>query len=275
MSIRILRKLLVIPLVFLFLNTRAARVDTVTIHSGIMKRDIKAVVIIPAKYNKSSSYPVVYLLHGFSGNYADWVTKDPVVKALADQYNCLIVCPDGAFASWYIDSPVNKYWMFDTYVSKELVAYVDDHFSTIRNRSGRAITGLSMGGHGAITMGINHQDVYGAMGSMSGCMDLRPYKKDFAINQILGEYDKDPQSWLNHSATGMVGKLKPGALKIVFDCGSDDFFFGINNAFHEQLLAAKIPHDYTVRPGGHTWEYWSNSINYQMLFFRRFFDKQI
>ncbi|TWR24622.1 esterase family protein [Mucilaginibacter achroorhodeus] len=275
MSIRILSKLLFIPLVFLFLNTRAARVDTVTIHSGIMKRDIKAVVITPAKYNKSSSYPVVYLLHGFSGNYADWVTKDPAVKALADQYNCLIVCPDGAFASWYIDSPVNKYWMFDTYVSKELVAYVDDHFSTIRNRSGRAITGLSMGGHGAITMGINHQDVYGAMGSMSGCMDLRPYKKDFAINQILGEYDKDPQSWLDHSATGMVGKLKPGALKIVFDCGSDDFFFGINNAFHEQLLAAKIPHDYTVRPGGHTWEYWSNSINYQMLFFRRFFDKQI
>ncbi|MBL4676927.1 MAG: esterase family protein [Mucilaginibacter sp.] len=270
---QIFKTLIIFPALCLFLNARAAKVDTALTHSKIMNRDIKAVVITPSKYSKKTVYPVVYLLHGFSGNYADWISKDPAVANLADQYNCIIVCPDGAFASWYIDSPVNSYWMYDTYVSKELVAYIDGHFSTIKNRAGRAITGLSMGGHVAITMGINHQDVYGAVGSMSGCMDLRPYKKDFAINQILGEYDKDPKSWLDHSATGMVNKLKPGALKITFDCGSDDFFAGINNAFHQQLLDAKIPHDYTVRPGGHTWEYWSNSINYQMLFFQRYFNK--
>ncbi|MBE9585809.1 esterase family protein [Mucilaginibacter sp. JRF] len=253
-------------------NAHAAKVDTVTTHSDIMHKDIKAVVMLPKSYSAKKHYPVVYLLHGFSGNYADWISKDPAVKDLADMYNCLIVCPDGAFASWYMDSPVNKDWMYDTYVSKELVQYVDSHFSTIANRTGRAITGLSMGGHGALSMAINHQEIYGAAGSMSGCVDLRPYAKDFGINQILGKYEDDPISWENHSVFHLAAKLKPDALKLVIDCGCDDFFININNAFHQQLLNAKIPHDYTVRPGGHTWEYWSNSINYQMLFFKRYFN---
>ncbi|MFD0793066.1 alpha/beta hydrolase [Mucilaginibacter litoreus] len=238
-----------------------------------MKKDIKAVVLLPGTYSKAKRFPVVYLLHGFSGNYADWITKDPAVKNLADQYHCIIVCPDGAFASWYIDSPVNKDWMYDTYVSKELVKYIDTHFSTIKDRTGRAITGLSMGGHGALTMAIEHQKTYGAVGSMSGCVDLKPYAKDFAINQILGNYEDNPKSWADHSVVGMINQLKPGALKIIFDCGTDDFFAGINNSLHQQLLDAKIPHDYIVRPGAHTWDYWSNSINYQMLFFHRYFDK--
>ncbi len=252
----------------------AATVDTVTTHSDVMKKDIKAVVVLPAEYSAHKTYPVVYLLHGFSGNYADWISKDQGLKTLADQYQCLIVCPDGAFASWYIDSPVNKDWMYDTYVSKELVSYVDKHFSTVHNRKGRAITGLSMGGHGALTLAIKHQDVYGAAGSMSGCMDLRPFAKQFGIDQILGKYEDHTESWKEHSATSMVGMLKPGALSLTIDCGCDDFFIGVNNTFHQQLLDAKIPHDYTVRPGGHTWEYWTNSLNYQMLYFHNFFDLQ-
>jgi S-formylglutathione hydrolase FrmB len=273
MTNNLFRKLLIILLVCVGLNAKAAKVDTVLTHSNIMKKDIKAVVILPAEYSKKVHYPVVYLLHGFSGNYADWITKNAAVKDLADQYHCIIVCPDGAFASWYIDSPVNSYWMYDTYVSKELVSYVDSHFSTIKDRSGRAITGLSMGGHGALYLAIKHQDTYGAVGSMSGGVDLKPFAKQFAINQILGNYEDDPKSWADHSVVGMVGQLKPGVLKITFDCGADDFFIGVNNTLHDELLKAKIAHDYTVRPGAHTWEYWSNSLNYQMLYFRRFFDK--
>lgn len=273
MACSLYKKLLFVFLTCLAVNASAAKVDTVLTHSDIMKKDIKAVVILPDNYSKKTTYPVVYLLHGFSGNYADWISKDQPVKNLADQYNCIIVCPDGAFASWYIDSPVNSYWMYDTYVSKELVDYIDAHFSTIKNRTGRAITGLSMGGHGALSMAIRHQEVYGAVGSMSGAVDLKPYANDFAIKQILGEYKDNQKSWADHSVVGMIDQLKPGALKITFDCGADDFFIGVNNGLHEQLLKAKIPHDYTVRPGAHTWEYWSNSINYQMLYFRRYFDK--
>lgn len=130
-----------------------------------------------------------------------------------------------------------------------------------------------MGGHGALYLAIKHQETYGAVGSMSGGVDLKPFAKQFAINQILGNYEDDPKSWADHSVVGMVGLLKPGVLKITVDCGADDFFIGVNNALHDEMLKAKIAHDYTVRPGAHTWEYWSNSLNYQMLYFRRFFDK--
>jgi S-formylglutathione hydrolase FrmB len=107
---------------------------------------------------------------------------------------------------------------------------------------------------------------------MSGGVDLKPFATSFGINQILGKYEDNQQSWADHSVVGMVDQLKPNALKITFDCGIDDFFFGVNNQLHDLLVKAKIPHDYTVRPGSHTWEYWGNSINYHMVFFDRFFN---
>ncbi|WP_342648048.1 alpha/beta hydrolase family protein [Mucilaginibacter sp. CSA2-8R] len=249
----------------------AAKVDTVQTFSKIMNKSIRAVVILPNHYKKKEAYPVVYLLHGFAGNCTDWIKKVPSITHLSDSYHAIIVCPDGGFAGWYINSPVNKDWQYDTYVSKELVTYIDENYATIKNRTGRAITGLSMGGHGALSLAIRHQDVYGAAGSMSGGVDLRPFATSFGINQILGKYEDNPQVWADHSVVGMVNNLKPNVLKITFDCGVDDFFFSVNNQLHDLLLKAKIPHDYTVRPGSHTWEYWENSINYHMVFFDRFF----
>ena len=269
-----LKKLL--PILFLVaasVGVKAAKVDTVLTHSDIMHKDIKAVVITPQTYKKKTPYPVLYLMHGFSGNYADWVSKVPSIKQLADVYNMIIVCPDGGFSSWYMDSPVNKDWMYDTYISSELVKYIDGHYATIKDRAGRAITGLSMGGHGALYLAITHQDVYGAAGSMSGGVDLKPFAKDFGISNILGKYEDNPDSWTKHSIVGMVDQLKPDVLKLTIDCGASDFFMNANNQLHDLLLKAKIGHDFTVRPGGHSWEYWGNSVQYQALFFSRFFNK--
>jgi S-formylglutathione hydrolase FrmB len=267
------QKSILIFLVFFCLTAKAAQVDTVITHSDVMNKDIKAVVIRPNDYSKKKQYSVVYVLHGFGGTYADWITKDPAIKSFADQYHCIIVCPDGAVSSWYIDSPVNPAFKYDTYVSKELVNYVDTHFSTIKDRKGRAVTGLSMGGHGALYLAIKHQDIYGAVGSMSGGMDLKPFSKSFGLTNVLGNLEDDPKRWADHSVAGILGELKPGVLDIAFDCGTDDFFFEVNNALHKQMLEAKIGHDYTVRPGAHTWDYWTNSLNYQMLFFSRYFSR--
>ena len=67
--------------------------------------------------------------------------------------------------------------------------------------------------------------------------------------------------------------LKPGSLALIIDCGYDDFFYHVNLDLHNKLLEEKIPHDFIIRPGGHSWTYWSNSVPYQMLFFSRFFAK--
>ncbi|MDB5006709.1 MAG: xynZ 1 [Mucilaginibacter sp.] len=265
---------LLLLFVLSFFKVNAASVDTVLTHSTVMNKDMKVVVVQPANYSTDKKFPVLYLLHGYSGNYSDWILKVPSITKLADKYDMIIVCPDGGFASWYFDSPMNKQSQYETYFSKELVSYIDGHYSTISDRTGRAITGLSMGGHGALYLAFKHQDIYGAAGSMSGAVDLRPFPDNFGIKQVLGTYKEHPDLWEKNSIINMVYILKPSALAIIFDDGADDLFFAVNNALHQKLLDKKIPHDFTSRPGAHTWEYWENSINYQALFFSRFFNKE-
>ena len=256
----------------LALKANAATVDTALTHSDAMNRDLKAVVVKPADYTASKKYPVMYLLHGFSGNYSDWIKKIPTITKLADTYHFIIVCPDGAFAGWYFDSPVNKDFRYETYVSTELVTYIDKHYSTIANRRGRAITGLSMGGHGAFFIAFKHQDTFGAAGSMSGVLDIRQFADSYGIEQLLGKYSENPEVWEKHCVVSLIHLIKPNALALTFDCGYDDAMYSGNQEMHEKLLERRIPHDYTVRPGGHSWEYWGNSITYQSLFFSRYFN---
>ncbi|RYY30460.1 MAG: esterase family protein [Sphingobacteriaceae bacterium] len=255
------------------LKAHAAKIDTVLIHSTSMNKDVKTVVVCPTKYSKSKHYPVLYLLHGFSGNYADWIKKDTELNQFADNDQVIIVCPDGNFASWYMDSPEHKDLMYDTYLSKELVNWIDLHYTTINSREGRAITGLSMGGFGALHAAIKHPDVFGAVGSMSGGVDLRPFADAFGIKQILGEYKQYPQRWDENSIINMLYLIKPNSLAITFTCGHEDFFHPINDDLDSKMWQMKIPHDYSVRPGGHTWEYWTESLKYQMVFFNQFFNK--
>jgi S-formylglutathione hydrolase FrmB len=267
--------LIITPLLFILLSVSAvaATVDTAITYSAAMKKNIKAIVVKPDSYNTGKKYPTVYLLHGFSGNYADWITKVPNIKNLADKYQVLIVCADGAYASWYFDSPQQKDFKYETYVATELVSYVDKNYSTITNRNGRAITGLSMGGHGALYLAMKHQDVFGAAGSMSGGVDIRIFSDRFGVDLVLGKYSLYPDRWEQNSVINMVYLLTSKSLAITFDCGYDDFMLRTNIALHDKLLERGIPHDFTIRPGGHTWEYWGNSIKFQMVFFDNFFNK--
>lgn len=253
----------------------AASVDTITTFSPSMKKNIKAVVIKPEGYSNSGKYPVVYLLHGYSGNYGDWINKVPAIKEYADEYKSMIVCPDGNYSSWYFDSPVDPAWKYETYISTELVGWIDAHFSTITNRTGRAITGLSMGGHGALFLAFRHQDIFGAGGSMSGGVDITPFPNNWEISKRLGTYAEYPERWENNSVVNMTHLLTPNSLAIIFDCGTDDFFYKVNLKLHEKLVYSNIPHDFISRPGAHTWEYWSNSIGYQLQFFHKYFSNTV
>ncbi len=259
-------------MLFCGFKAQAAIVDTVLVRSAAMNKDIKTVVVRPVKYSKSKRYPVLYLLHGFSGNYADWIKKDTDLNRFADDDQVIIVCPDGNFASWYMDSPEHKDLLYDTYLCKELVNWIDQHYTTINSREGRAITGLSMGGFGALHAAIKHPDIFGAVGSMSGGVDLRPFADAFGIKAVLGEYKQYPQRWDENSIINMLYLIKPSSLAITFTCGHEDFFHDVNNDLDSKMWQMKIPHDYNVRPGGHTWEYWIDSLKYQMVFFNQFFN---
>ncbi len=253
----------------------SGQVDTVTIRSAAMQKDIRCVVIRPSlrKSELSNGFPVVYLLHGYSGRYDNWIKKVPMLVTYAEDYRVMIVCPDGDYSSWYFDSPVDSSMRYETYIAREVPAYIDAHYRTIPTRQGRAITGLSMGGHGALFLAWRHPGVFGACGSMSGGVDLSGLKKKYDIAQRLGDTIRHSTNWKNYSVINLVEKIKPDSLAMLIDCGLDDFFFADNQALHQKLVAMKVPHDYIERPGKHNWEYWETAVPFQLLFFSRFFQK--
>lgn len=251
------------------------RVDTLEVWSDAMQKSIKTVVVLPAGYDSANKakYPVLYLLHGYGGRYDVWVKQTKTTLPFdATRWGMIIVCADGN-NSWYWDSPVDSTYRYDTYISKELVASIDGHYNTIALPKGRAVTGFSMGGHGGLWQGINHPDVFGACGSMSGGVDIRPFPKNWEMSERLGSYKDNGEVWDSHTVMTQLDKIEPNKLAIIIDCGRDDFFFQVNEALHKEMLYRNIAHDYIVRPGAHTHEYWNNALDYQMLYFCKFFNR--
>lgn len=259
-------------LLFSFQYLFAANVDTVEVHSTAMNKKIKAVVITPAGYSAGKDFPVVYLLHGFGDTYATWVTNVPRIKEAADAYRFIIVCPDGG-RSWYLNSPVNKEIEYETFVSKELTGYIDQHYKTKKDRAARGITGLSMGGHGGLYVSMRNQPIFGAGGSISGGVDLRPFPANWELSRLLGSYALYPERWEQHSVVNLLHLITPSSLALIIDCGTDDFFFRVNVQLHQKLLDRNIAHDFIVRAGSHNWEYFGMAVHYQLLFMHRFFTK--
>src|SRR5215203_3512012 len=251
-----------------------ATVDTVEVFSSSMQKKIKAVVILPSDYTTAKEYPVIYLLHGFGDTYATWVNNVPSIKEDADTYHFIIVCPDGA-RSWYFDSPQNASVRYETFIAKELVPWVDQQYKTIKNRKGRGITGLSMGGHGALYLSIKHQDIFAVAGSMSGGVDIRPFPKNWDMALRLGKYSDHSENWEKYTVINLLHLLQPNSIAILIDCGTEDFFYKVNENLHEQLLYRNMPHDYISRPGAHNWNYWTNAIQYQLLFMSSYFKSQM
>lgn len=261
---------------------RAARVDTLAIPSAAMHKTYRAAVVLPASYakNKKANYPVLYLLHGAYGHFSNWL-KSPADKQLlhrlADEYNLIIVNPEGETFSFYLDSPVKTDSQFETYLTKEVIPAIDQAYRTVRDRKGRLITGLSMGGFGAMYLSARHPDLYGAAGSMSGALELSSANRHFTPDEvawrnknmlpILGSEAENPTFFSTNSVVNMIDQIHRNGLPLILDCGVDDGLIDINREMHRRLVYNHTPHDYTERPGAHTWEYWQTALPYQLLFF--------
>lgn len=261
-------------LMFWGVAVQAARVDTVMVKSTSMDKAVQVVYVLPDKAlgNKAEACPVVYLLHGYGGNARTWIGIKPNLPEIADEKGIIFVCPDGK-NSWYWDSPKNPAYRYETFVSSELVKYTDTHYATVPEKKARAITGLSMGGHGGLWLGIRHKDTFGAAGSTSGGVDIRPFPTNWQMNKQLGEYAANKGVWDQHTVINQIDKIQDGDLALIIDCGEQDFFLEVNKELHKRLLARNISHDFITRPGAHNGQYWYNSIDYQILFFDKFFKK--
>lgn len=268
------KKLILISLaISLFLTPASAfRKDTLAVHSAKMDKDVPVIVVVPDKALPPhfESCPSVYLLHGHAGSYTFWSDIRPDLGEVADAYGFVFVCPN-AENSWYFDSPIRPDSQYETFVSRELIEYIDSHYNTLADRNFRAIAGLSMGGHGALFLGMRHTDIFGSAGSMSGCPDIRVHPGNWNIQDVLGNYADDSIRWDKLCVVNQIGRIKNGELAIIIDCGEQDFMLEMNKDLHTRLLGAGIDHDFITRPGYHWFNYWQNALDYQLLFHSKVF----
>ncbi len=251
--------------------------DTITVSSEYISPGMQVAVIKPATYddpeNSGKRYPVVYLLHGYGNDFRCWPTiTQPAIDSLATRWDMIFVCPDGR-NSWYFDSRTDPAMQMESFITRTLVPHIDATYRTRPEASQRAITGLSMGGHGALWLAMRHSDIWGNAGATSGGVDFTPWPNGWNIDKALGRYEDNKELWKKSTVISLVPTLRPGQLNIIFDCGVDDFFHKVNSNLHDALVKAGIPHDYISRPGEHNHTYWRNAILYQLQFFNDRFNR--
>lgn len=261
----------------------AAKVDTVEITSTFLQRKVKIAVVTPRGYQSGqATYPTMYLLHGGYGKFSDWLMAPPdksLVHRICDENNMIIVLPEGGIGGYYLDSPVNPASQYESFITKEVIAKVDGTYRSIKEKTGRVICGLSMGGHGAMYLATRNPQLFCAVGSMSGALDIDTdhwdvtpeRRKAIADRQVTVWPPKaeNPAFYHNNSVVNMADKMKANRLPIKFDCGVDDFLIAPNRELHRRLLYNKTPHEYTERPGAHTWDYWQNALPDHVAFFQK------
>ncbi|MDE6301346.1 MAG: esterase family protein [Muribaculaceae bacterium] len=252
---------------------KAAKVETISIESPYLGSPESVTVITPDISGESRAYPTVYLLNGYGGDHTSWLKIRPDLPEMADEMGLVLVMPDGR-DSWYWDSPVNPEMQMESFFVNTLVPYIDSNYPTSATADQRAISGLSMGGQGAMFLSMRHPDIWANAGSTSGGLDIRPFSQKWKMKESLGDISVNPEAWESHTPVNLIKDVVPGTINIIFDCGADDFFAGVNEAFHKALVEKGIDHDYIQRPGNHSMTYWNNSIPYQLHYFTTKFSPQ-
>lgn len=230
-------------LVTLSVSQAAPTVSTVGVPSAAMNRNVTCSVMLPSSYaTDSAAYPVVYMLHG-SGNDNTTYSSAAEIQQLVETYGFIAVCPkDGT--DWWLDAPNDPLIRYETFISSELVAYVDQNYRTVADRARRMIAGHSMGGHGAGFIGMRHKDVFGTVGIVIGGVDLTQDTARADLIRLLGPYADNETLWRNHSVVTEAAKLSDGDLNIYITVGVNDMFIAPNRTLHGVLTEAGVTHTY-------------------------------
>ncbi len=258
-------------LLTLTVNAQKAPVETVQLQSRLIGKALPYNVILPRDYQTSprSRYPVLYLLHGFSGHYGDWVTRTNLADYAAD-YRMIVVTPEGN-DGWYTDSAGMAADKYESYILQELIPDVDRRFRTIQTRYARGIAGLSMGGYGALKFGLKYPDQFAFAGSLSGAMETASWTEDDLKNlksirdSVFGVFGPVGSETRKRNdifeITRGLSAARVAALPYFYlDCGTEDFLVDMNQRFATLLREKKIPHEYRELPGNHNWEYWDQQV---------------
>lgn len=254
---------LALLLAFYVYTASNVSVKTVSLQSKLIGKALPYEVVLPRGYALITSrkrYPVLYLLHGWNGHPQGWLTETKL-KEDAARYQVIIVLPEGD-NGWYTDSATVATDRYESYILQELIPDVDNRFRTFKDRGGRAVAGLSMGGYGAVKFGLKHPELFAFVASMSGAFDAPARMDDYSIKQAFGAAD-NPARTANDlfKLAGLLSSDEVAALPyFYFDCGTEDHWRETNRELSNLFSERKIAHKYREFPGGHDWKYWAQQV---------------
>lgn len=210
--------------------------------------------------------PVVYQLHGLSDDHSMWQRRTSIER-YAERYRLMVVMPDGG-RSFYSDSELGRW---ETHLL-DTIDFVDRVLPSIKIGAGRAIGGLSMGGYGAMKLGLKHPDRFASVVAHSGCLDMANDKELRGVPELDRLWPRGvPPGDDCRVLARSFAKLRGRRPALRFDCGVDDFLIGQNRAFHAHLNQLGVAHEYAELPGAHSWEYWDQHVDTALQFHRRAF----
>lgn len=268
-------------------------IETRSVKSVILNKSVNYSVYLPPDYETSErSYPVVYLLHGYTDNNTGWIQFGEVNryadKAIADGIipPMIIIMPN-ADSTWYINSFDGKANYEDFFI-RELIPTVEKTFRVKAEKRFRGVAGLSMGGFGTLNYLLKYPDLFAAGAALSAAVftddDLATMADGWyenALGKVYGHNLKGNErlndTWNKNSTLKIIAAKTTGELKKVhywIDCGDDDLLTKGNCLLHLALTDKSVPHEFRVRDGAHTWTYWRTGIVDALQFIGQDFHQQ-
>ena len=269
-------------------------------------------IYLPEGYtNGNQRYPVIYLLHGWGVTEDAWVSPDLDLPRAADamRLHSIVVMPDGdrSFYANFVTQPDYEQCLkevnprknrnekredycvrranYEDYIVYDLVKFVDSKYRTVATRQGRALTGESAGGAGAMQIAMRHKEVFSSAASHSGGVARlyegpRPYdrtkvklRSDFSsyppgMQELIPIFGTNIKTWRSYDPPTLAEGLRDGDLALYFDCGQQDETGGYEMAryLHDRLTELGISHDFKPVPGHHNDEFFKQRMKFSLAF---------
>lgn len=237
---------------------------TVEFFSESLEKATAMKVILPDASVKGP-FATLYQLHGLSDDCTGW-TRRTSIERYVDGLPLVVVMPDGG-RGFYTDALEGD--AYESHIMKDTIEFVEKFFPVRKKREARAIGGLSMGGYGAMKLGLKYPKVFASIAAHSGAYwrsDGAGFPSTPERVRIFGEEPAEGGNDVFKLAEGLAGGDYPA---IRFDCGKKDGLLGGNRDLHRHLLKLGMKHVYREYPGAHNWAYWDAHFPKALGFHRR------
>lgn len=267
-------------IIFVVVNAFAGGkvIESLEFNSKILGYTVKYSVYLPDDYDISKrSYPVIYLLHGYSDDETSWIQFGEINRIMDEgiksgEYSPAIIIMPDAKLSWYCNNPEKKDFWRDMFIN-EFMPTIEKNFRIKSKKEFRAITGISMGGFGALSVVLSYPDLFSICAPLSAAL----FTDEDIVNMTEVDYgrfqsfcgtdlkgkDRINLKWKEINPFDLIEKIpvqKINSIHFYFDCGDKDFLIKGNMLMHIKMQELKIGHEFRIKNGTHGWVYWRSAM---------------